>query len=133
MTEKCNECFFEMPIGQYCGVFIRESAAKKLQKILYRQTQEIKDFLTRNLDSLEAAEWTLAYIPDQVTVSYFDGNSRDEIQNRIEVFDEVSRLRYVSDVFRTDKTYVEAMTEVRQFYEDHYGKKEVVSHDISEQ
>lgn len=133
MTERCNERFFEMPIGQYCGVFIRESAAKKLQKILYRQTQEIKDFLTRNLDSLEAADWTLAYIPDQVTVSYFDGNSRDEIENRIKVFDETDRLRYVPDVFRTDKTYVEAITEVRQFYEDHYGKKEVVPHDISEQ
>lgn len=123
MTERCNERFFEMPIGQYCGVFIRESAAKKLQKILYRQTQEIKDFFTRNLDSLEAADWTLAYIPDQTVVKYFDGNSRGEIKNRIQVFDEVNRLRYVSDVFRTDKTYVEAITEVRQFYIDHYGKE----------
>lgn len=124
MTERCNERFFEMPIGQYCGVFIREDAAKKLQKILYRQTQEIKDFLTRNLDALEAADWTLAYIPDQTVVHYFDGNSRDEIENRIRVFDEVDRLRYVSDVFRTDKTFVEAINEVRQFYEGHYGKEE---------
>jgi len=124
MTERRNERFFEMPIGQYCGLFIREDAAKKLQKILYKHTQEIKDFLTRNLDSLEAADCTLAYIPEQTAVSYYDGNSRDEIENRIRVFDEVDRIRYVSDVFKTDETGVEAMHEVRRFYEEHYGKEE---------
>lgn len=124
MTERCNERFFEMPVGQYCGLFIREDAAKKLQKILYRQTQEIKDFLSCNRNALEAAGWTLAYIPEQTTVQYYDGNSRDEIENRIQLFDAVDRMRYVPNVFKTDETSVEAMNEVRRFFEEHYGKEE---------
>lgn len=124
MTERCNERFFQMPIGGYSGFFIREDAAKKLQKILWKQTQEIKDFLTRNMDALEAANWTLAYIPGQTTVNYFDSNSREDVERRISAMDKSDRLSFVPDVFKTDKNYAAAMEEVKEFYTEHYGESE---------
>lgn len=122
MTERCNERFFQMPIGQWCGFLIREDAAKKLQKILWRQTQEIKDFLTRNMDALEAANWTLAYTPEQTTVNYYDINSREDVEHRIALLNKADQLSFVPDVFRTDKAYAEAMEEVKAFYTEHYVK-----------
>ena len=124
MTERCNERFFEMPVGQWCGFLIREDAAKKLQKILWRQTQEIKDFLTRNMDALEAANWTLAYIPSQTTVNYFDSCSREDVERRIALLNKADRLSFVPDVFRTDKASLEAIEEVKAFYTEHYGENE---------
>jgi len=113
-----------MPIGIYSGFLIREAAAKKLQKILWKQTQEIKDFLTRNMDALEAAEWTLAYTPKQITVQYYNRHSREELERRIALLDKVDRLNFVPDVFKTDSAYAEAMKEVEEFYTEHYGKDE---------
>jgi len=124
MTERCNERFFDMPIGNYCGVLIRESAAKKLQKILWRHTQEIKDFFTQNMDELEASNWTLAYIPEQTQVNYFDGDSRKDLVNRIALLNSSGRLRFVPDVIKTDKTGLEAMNEAKEFYTEHYSKDE---------
>ena len=124
MTERCNERFFDMPVGLYCGVLIREAAAKKLQKILWRQTQEIKDFLTQNMDALDASNWTLAYTPEQTTVHYYDGQSREELKNRIALLNKADRLTFVPDVFRTDAASLEAMNEVKQFYTEHYGETE---------
>lgn len=46
------------------------------------------------------------------------------IENRIRLFDAVNRIEYVSDVFKTDETGVEAIHEVRCFCEEHYGKEE---------
>lgn len=122
MTERRNERFFKMPAGCYCGVLIREEAAKKLQKILWRQTQEIKDFLTRNKDALEAANWTLAYAPKQTTVNFYDANSHDDLDERIKLFDKADRLTFCPDVFRSTERYNRAMEEVEQFYTEHYMK-----------
>jgi len=124
MTERCNERFFEMTAGNYCGVFIREDAAKKLQKILWRQTQEIKDFLTRNMDSLETANWTLAHVPEQKTVNYIDSRSREELADRIQRFEKADKLAFVKDVFKTDKSGLDAMHEAAEFYAEKYGSSE---------
>lgn len=121
MTERCNERFFQMPVGQWCGFLIREDAAKKLQKILWKQTQEIKDFLTRNMDALEAENWTLAYTPEQTTVHYYDGKSKEDLKDRIALLDKADRLSFEPDVFRTDKASVEAMEEVKAFCTEHYA------------
>ena len=124
MTERCNERFFQMPVGQGCGFLIREDAAKKLQKILWKQTQEIKDFLTRNMDALEAENWTLAYTPEQTTVHYYDSKSKEDLKDRIALLNKADRLRFVPDVFRTDTSYDKAMQEVKAFYTEHYGSGE---------
>ena len=87
MTEKCCERFFELPVECYCGLYIREDAAKKLQKIL----------------------------------SYYDRNSRGDVPQRIALFDKANRLKYVPDVFKTDLNFLEAIKDVRAFYEEHYG------------
>ena len=123
MTEKCCERFFEMPVDCFCGVYIREDAAKKLQKILWRQSQELKEFLTRNMDALEAANWTLAFsgTKNQTAIDYFDGESQTDVPQRIALLDKASRLRYVPDVFKTDLAFREAREDVEAFYVEHYG------------
>lgn len=124
MVQRCNERFFQFPIGCWCGVLIREAEAKKLQKILWRQTQEIKDFLVQNIEALEAANWTLAYIPKQTTVHYYDSASRSDVKSRINLLDKADRLTFVPDVFKTDKAGADAMEDVGAFYTEHYGENE---------
>lgn len=121
MVERRNERFFSMPIGCWCGIFVREKAAKKLQKILYRQTQEIKDFLIRNMDELEAENWTIVNMKKQETVYYYDGTSKGELESRISLFDKAYCMRFIQDVFKTDKSYGDARKEVQQFYSENYG------------
>ena len=131
VTEKRLERFFDFPAGIYCGVFIREEAAKRLQKILWRQSQEIKEFLARNKDSLETSRWTLAYPENpeertgkQIILTYFDGNSRVDLDKRITLFNNAYRLLYVPAVFSTTEKYNEASAEVEKFYLEHYGETE---------
>ena len=131
MTEKRLERFFNFPAGMYSGVLIREEAAKKLQKILWRQAQEIREFLARNKDSLEASHWTLAYPENpeertgkQIHLTYFDGNSRDDLGDRIRLFNNAYRLLYVPAVFSTTEKYYEASVEVEKFYLEHYEETE---------
>ena len=118
---RSNDNWFELPAGCYCGVFIKERSAKKLQKLLWRQTQEIKDFLTANKDDLAPASWTLAYpLPEkeQTVVHYIDTD--DSVESRIALFNKVDRLRHISDLFFTDKKYYEASKDVQKFYEEMY-------------
>jgi len=131
MVERCNERFFDLPLTDYFGVLIREAAAKKLQKILLRHTQEIKDFLIQNMDALESSNWTLAYTPSQTVVYYYDRYSKEDLKCRISLIDKTDLLSFVSDVFRTDKAYDEAMDEVEAFYEEHYSEGNE-GHDLNE-
>ena len=129
MTEKCLEKFFSMPAGSYCGLLIREPAAKKLQKILWRQTQEIKEFLMQHKDELEADNWTLGY-PEcnngkQTVIRYFDGTSREDVERRIALIDKADRLHFEPFVFHSDKTYAESRNEVQDFFDEHYGNVEL--------
>lgn len=78
----------------------------------------------RNMDALESENWTLAYIPEQTTVYYFDSKSKEDLKARIALLDKADRMRFVPDVFRTDKAYIEAMEEAKAFYTEHYGESE---------
>lgn len=118
MVKQEMEKFFNMPAGAYCGVLLREPAMKKMQKLLYKQTQEIKRLLTESLDDIEVANWTLAY-PDgvQTTVHYFDAASTEtEKVERIELFNKADKMQFTDyKVFSSDKKYSESMKEVEQF------------------
>lgn len=124
MVYRSNDNWFELPAGCYCGVFIKEKSAKKLQKLLWRQTQEIKDFLIAHKDDCALAHWTLAYpLPDkkQTTVYYSRTDPGETIELRIGLFDKTDRLRHIDSLFFTDKHYNEAAREVEAFYEEMYG------------
>lgn len=118
---RSNDNWFRLPAGCYCGVFIKERSAKKLQKLLWRQTQEIKDFLTANKEDLVPEAWTLAYpLPEkkQTVVHYVDTD--DSVESRIALFDKADRLQHIDDLFFTDKRYNEARKDVQNFYEEMY-------------
>lgn len=123
---KSCDNWFNFPAGMYCGVFVKEKTAKKLQKLLWRQTQEIKELLTANKDDLLPMEWTLAYPnpqKNQTTVYY--SRQSDSVDERIKLFNKADRLQHIDNgVFITDLKYNEASKEVQEFYEEMYGDDE---------
>lgn len=127
MAKQCVEKYFNMPAGAYCGVLLREPLAKKMQKLLYKQAQEIKVLLMSNLDDVEAADWTLVYPlgddgkPEQTTIHYFSTAESDEKIRRIDLFDGALRLRFCKNgVFETTLIGLEAVEDVQTFYNEHF-------------
>lgn len=100
---KSIEKFFNMSMGIYSGVLIREKTAKKLAKMLYKQTQEIKELLASDLSQLEVSDWTLAYPNnDQTRVRYYSPSNDSDKLHRINLIDKEKLIEYVSDVFIAD-------------------------------
>lgn len=98
---KSLEKFFDVNMGCYSGVLVREDVAKKLSKILYKQTQELKEFLVANIDALEVSDWTLAY-PDgkQTSVTYYNPDkTKDDVMYRINLINKDKIMTYKPDVF----------------------------------
>lgn len=123
---KSNDNWFLLPAGCYCGLLIKEKTAKKLQKLLWRQTQEIKELLVANKDDCVPQYWTLAYPEPEKkqTVVYYTNND-ETFESRIKLFDKADRLSHVDGgVFVTDKRYDKASEDVKRFYEEMYGDSE---------
>jgi len=117
MVKHETEKFFNMPAGGYCGLLLRESTMKKMQKLLYKQTQEIKKLLKDSLDDIEVSDWTLVYPNDvQTAVYYFDASSTvAEKIERIDSFDKATKLQLVKEVFSSDKMYSDSKSEIEEF------------------
>jgi len=117
MVKHETEKFFDMSAGSYCGLLLRESTMKKMQKLLYKQTQEIKQLLTESLDDVEVLNWTLVYPNnEQTTVYYFDASSTaEEKLERIALFDKAARVKLVKDVFSSDKMDSYSRDEIELF------------------
>lgn len=103
---KSDEKFYDLTFGHYSGVLLREKLAKKLEEVLNRHKQEIKEVLTNNLEDLEVSYWTLAY-PDgnQTSVTFYKPNSTNEEKiERIQVVvDEAFKPEFCKDgVFVAD-------------------------------
>lgn len=123
-----SENWFDVPIGVYCGLYIKEKTAKKLQKLLYKQTQEIKKLLTSNKEDLVVSHWTLGYPSpqkEQITIHYtVTKDSYDTVEDRIKLFDSSSRIRHIDKLFIIDtEDSLEARKEVKKFYEEMYGEE----------
>lgn len=122
MVTRSNDKWFHMPAGHYCGVCIKEKTAKKLQKLLYRHSQEIKDLLTQHKEDLLEYHWTLAY-PNgkQTSVHYSPLRCEEDIDRAIKRYDGASRLQYCDGgVFISDKNGIDALNDVNEFYQSHY-------------
>lgn len=121
---KSCDNWFNFPAGVYCGLFIKEKTAKKLQKLLWRHTQEIKEFLTANKGDLLPMDWTLAYpMPDKKQTTVYYSSQSYSVDERIKLFDKAYRLLHVDNgVFVSDKKWNEASKEVQAFYEEMYGE-----------
>jgi len=114
---KSIEKFYDMPMGTYCGVLLREKTAKKLAKLLYKQSQEIKELLASNLDQIEISEWTLVY-PDvkQEIVRYYSESTDQEKIERISVIDKVKTISYCEDGVFIANGSKEAKEEYMEWY-----------------
>lgn len=119
-TYRSNENWFNLPSGCYCGVAIKEKTARKLQKLLWKQTEEIKDFLTAHKEDCVPYHWTLAY-PNgkQTTVHYTCPDTT--VEERIKLFDKAGRINHIDNLFVTNERYNKASEEVQWFYEEMYG------------
>lgn len=118
MTEKSLEKWFDFPAGCYCGLVVKEATAKKLMKILYRQTQEIKEFLHQHKEDLAASNWTLVH-PDgkQTVINFTCANPFDSVDYRIKLYDKTAALRYIKEgLYISTEMYTRATEEVKEKY-----------------
>lgn len=115
---KSIEKFYDMPMGGYCGVLIREKQAKRLMKLLHKQSQEIKELLASNLDQLEVSNWTLAYPESkQVAFNFYTPSTDKEKIERISLIDKAKQVQYCKDgVFVVDE-YNKAKDVFMDWYE----------------
>lgn len=122
MTQRSNEKWFKIDAGGVCGVVLKEGAAKRLMKILYRQSEEIKDFLMQNKEDLEVYNWTLAYPNGKQEVVYYSYRSEwDSLEERIKLFDKTAKLYHIKDFFISDDDYKTADEEVCKLYMEMYN------------
>jgi hypothetical protein len=118
MTEKSLDKWFDFPAGCYCGLVVKEATAKKLMKILYRQTQEIKEFLHQHKEDLATSNWTLVY-PDgkQTIIKFTCTDTYDSVDNRIKLYDKTAGMEYIKDgLYVSTETYTKAVEEVKEKY-----------------
>ncbi len=119
MTEKSLDKWFDFQAGCCCGLVVKEATAKKLMKILYRQTQEIKEFLHQHKEDLAASNWTLVY-PDgkQTVINFTCANPFDSVDYRIKLYDKTAVLQYIKDglYISTEEMYTRAAEEVKEKY-----------------
>lgn len=122
MTQRSNEKWFRIDAEAFCGVALKENVAKRLMKILYRQSEEVKDFLTQNKEELESYDWTLAY-PNgkQETVYYSCKSEWDSVERRISLFNKTVMLHHIKDFFISDDTYKAAGEEACRLYMEMYN------------
>lgn len=105
---------------------IKRTISKKMQKLLYKQTQEIKQLIASNLDDAEISDWTLVYPKgEQTSIHYFTQSSEREKIERLKLFDSSNKIRFCSNgVFMTDKKYNEASEDVKLFYNENFDNEE---------
>lgn len=118
MTEKSLDKWFDFPAGCCCGLVVKEETAKKLMKILYRQTQEIKEFLHQHKEDLAPSNWTLVYPGGKQTViKYSRADPFDTIDDRIKLYDKTAVMQYIKDgLYVSTETSLKADEEVKQEY-----------------
>lgn len=120
MTEKSLDKWFDFPAGSFCGLVVREPSAKKLMKILYRQTQEIKEFLNQHKEDAAPSNWTLAYPGGKQTVIRYTckQDEWDNVDSRIKLYDATARMRYIENgLFISSEKSLEAAKEaVAEYY-----------------
>ena len=126
MVEQRLEKFFNMSAGLYCGVLLRENLAKKMMKLLYKQSQEVQELLAQNIDDVECHSWTVVYPKgEQTAIDYFQESSLEDKMKRIKLFDKAAELRYCANgVFSTNEHWSEAANAVKAFYAERYGNDE---------
>ena len=95
---KSIEKFYDIPMGSYCGVLIREKQAKKLMKLLHKQTQEIKELLASDLEQIEVSDWSIAEEDGKNTVfSYYIQSSDSDKLERIQLINKVKQVEYCKE------------------------------------
>lgn len=114
---KSLEKFFDMPMGVYCGVLMREKTAKKLAKLLYKHNQEIKELLASDLDQIEVSNWSLAH-PEgkQTNFKFYMESSDSEKLERINLLDRTSLISFCEDGVFISDTYSNAPTVYMEWY-----------------
>ena len=118
MTEKSLDKWFDFPAGCYCGLVVKEATAKKLMKILYRQTQEIKEFLHQHKEDLATSNWTLVYqCGKQTIIHYTYEDPFSSVDDRIKLYDKTAAMTYLKEgLYVSTETYTKANEEVKEKY-----------------
>ena len=118
MTEKSLDKWFDFPAGCYCGLVVKEATAKKLMKILYRQTQEIKEFLHQHKEDLATSNWTLVYpCGKQTVIHYTYADPFSSVDDRIKLYDKTAAMTYLKEgLYVSTETDTKANEEVKEKY-----------------
>lgn len=121
MSDKAIKKYFDIKYGPYCGLLLEKRLAIRVQKLLHKQTQELKELIAANIDETEIRRWTLAYPDDeQVGVDFFDPTkTREDKINRLQVLDKTNMISPKDEVFKA-----ESMEDAEKKYLAYHDKLE---------
>lgn len=96
--KKINKNYYKIEARPVCSVFLDEYLMKKVNKVLYKYTQEIEALLENNNEHLIPEQWSLVY-PNKKQVSFYGVNcGNDDIIITIPKFD----TRKIENLFDLD-------------------------------
>lgn len=116
---KSIEKFYDVNMGSYCGLLIREDKAKKLSKLIYKQNQEIKELLASDMSDIEVSDWTLAYPEgEQTIVRYYTPSSNEEKMDRINLINKGRIMNYCKNGVFLAESMHDAESNYMKWYEN---------------
>ena len=109
----------------YCGVLVNEKVMKKLNKIIYKNQEEIKKVLTDNIETLYSYDWGLAYPNGKQTEVSFALKKDKDIGDRIKNM-KIMAPEYKPEVYFVTETYSKETEAIIKAIEDMHNEEEEI-------
>ena len=124
MNKRAIKTYFNMSAGSYCGLFLEKRLAIRMNKLLIKQQQEIKELLASNIEETEISGWTLAYPNEEQTrVAFFNPHaSESDKLKRVELFSKEDMIKKEKEVYKAV-----SMIDAEKAYLEYHGKLEYLN------
>lgn len=96
--------YFDLPVQQYCGLYLEKRLAIRVNNLLQKQAAELVELIGANMDEAHVAEFTIIKDKEHHVVRYVieSDDTRHEKQHRLELYLQGSKIRPLDHVIFVD-------------------------------
>lgn len=117
--------YFNLPAGCYCGLVLEKKLAIRVQKLLTKQAEELKELIGSRIDEAHVSSWTLAYPNgEQTTVNYTSSveNTLQDKKYRLKLLQSSQRITALDHFYFVESSsYSDARNAAAENYEELYS------------